>query len=443
MHWALSGDTPMELVQSMAYREASIRGPVVLGLTTIVSLSGVLLLWSALVPLASATLAAGTLEVSSYHKVVQHPDGGIIREILVHDGDRVTADQVLLVLDDAKLTIAYTASRNLLARCAIQKARLYYENGGEGGEQFTLPFAVSASDEVAAFANDQQQFYMARKNAFKSRLDNIEQDRRDAGRMILALIAQMNALQVKTDLASKELDALIYLEQNGAGTRRQVSQARATTADLSSEQAALKAKFAEQQSRFTRADIDTDRIRTSYKESIQSELLSIDRECLEAKEKADGIAVQLKRLELRSPAAGVVTKLSTHTVGGVIQPGQPILEIVPVSDTLVVEAQIRPADINDIQVGQSVEARLIGRLPNTPPLHGVVRKVSPDRLIEQTSGQPFYSARIELSDTPFDLEQAQIVPGLPMDVTILKKERTVLSYLAEPLIRFFRKSMKD
>jgi len=393
--------------------------------------------WASMAPLTSAAIAPGTVVVDSNRKSVQHLEGGVIREILVRDGDLVEAGQALLRLDGASVRAALASLQPMLMTNEAQKARLRAER--EGLEEIAFPenLVAEAVDNVATaqILAGQQRIFETRRNALQGEkalnANRLAQSRqRQAG-----LERQLQVKEREMALVAEERADQRMLLAKGYTTERRVAAAERSMQQLDSEYADLQSKVEETKVLVERYELEDSQINKNFVEQVENELYKTEQETYQMLERMRAIQDQHVRLDVRAPVSGVIVNMVAHTVGGVVAPGSPILDIVPRNDKLMIEAQVRPSDIDGVKGGLSADIRFPAfDGTEIPRLNGMVATVSADRLVG-SGGTAYFLVRVQVGEAELErLRGRRLIPGMPAEVLINKTERTLLSYLLAPLV---------
>lgn len=427
------------------YPTASLRAPILLGFGATLFLLVVLGIWSSLAPLASATIAVGSVVVENNRKVVQHLEGGIVRTVSVNDGDHVTAGEELIRLDDSRLVSAIQSLKPLLAINIIQRARLEAER--ESAESITFPASQDgiALEEFKQSQVEQTRNFQARRLALTDHIRLLEVDQRQSEATLAGLHQQMGSAEMHLALVMEDMRVATDLASNGIGTRQRVREVAKSVAEQRSERDSLLTRIAETEQKITRTIVETDRTRSTFTESIESEIQQTNRDHLDLLDRYRSISDQLRRTRIEAPVSGRVVNLVVHTNGGVVGPGMPLLEVVPDEDRLLIEAQIRPADADAIAPGLPVRIRVHGTEAHRLPfLFGSVLSISADRILDRQGSTPYFLVRIMIPVEEIKrLKQTGLKPGLSVEVMITKGEKTVIEYLISPLLNFFANALHE
>lgn len=422
------------------------RGPILAGGAVILVLAGGFGSWAALAPLARGAVAAGQVVAEGHRKQVQHLEGGIVAEILVRDGDGVAVGQPLLRLDgtqaEARMTAALAARDALDARIA----RLEAELAGRDAPDFSAILPERRSiPATARLLTAEAELFDTRRRALDAELSLIEQKRLGESGRIRGLEAQAAAGRVQLALTRDELADQRQLLEKGFARRPRVLDLERREAELVGRDGALVADMAQSRIRMAEAGIEAIRKRQGFLESVLDELRTAQdkRSALDKEIKA--VADILAHLEIRATETGAVHELKVRTVGGVVAPGDTLLEIVPEGGALTLEARVSPADIEHVTMGAAAEVRFTSLSPrSTPTLFGAVVTVSPDTVTDKASGQSYFQVRVRVpEDERRRLGGVTLHPGMPVDVVLMAGERTMLEYVLEPLTAAMARSFKE
>ncbi|MDX2263431.1 MAG: HlyD family type I secretion periplasmic adaptor subunit [Hyphomicrobiales bacterium] len=409
---------------------------VLLGFAVIVFLCGGAGYWAGATVLAGAVIAPGVVVVDTNVKKVQHPEGGVVGQILVKDGDRVSAGDLLIRLDDTIPRVNLQVIVKQLHDQIARKQRLLAERDGASGIDLKEEAAALLGDpEFVARLDSERSLFESRRleiEGQKSRLtERIEQLRKQ----ISGLTAQAEAKVMEIELIAKEISGLEKLEAKQLVTIEKMTAKRREATRLSGDRGQLEASIAEARGKISETELQLIGLDQERRTEVLSDLRETEAKEAELIEKRVAAEDQLKRVEIRAPQAGIVHQLTAHTVGGVVDASQPIMLIVPQDDTLVVEAHVAPENIESLHVGQSAFLRFTSfNSSTTPELVGRVTRVSGDIIRENASTPAYFAVRVSLSPEEIKrLGEAKLVPGMPADVHIRTADRTVVSFLIKPL----------
>lgn len=410
---------------------------------------GGLIAWAALAPLAEGVPTQAMVAIDTKRKAVQHLQGGIVREVLVREGDVVTAGQPLVKLDDAATRANYEAIRQRYLALRAMEARLLAEQRGDSRIDFgaDLRTAAAADPEIDRHLQTQEQLFRTRRLALQADQQGIRESIRGQEAAIQSYQGMLAGRQAQRDLLQEQLDNLKDLVRDGYAPRnqqldlqRQMAEVDTALADLRGNTLRARQAIAELRQRLV------SRAQQDRKES-DAQLAEVAREVQSDEGRYKALRDELDRTVIRSPATGQVVGLAFQTVGGVIPPGQKLMDIVPEKEPLLLEAKILPHLIDAVQPGLKTDVRF-SAFAHSPQLvvEGQVMSVSGDLLSEQTPQGPmsYFLARVALTGEGMKgLGRHQIQPGMPAEVIIRTGERTVLTYLLHPLTRRVAASMKE
>ena len=402
--------------------------------------------WAALAPLNSAATAQGTIVVESSRRDIQHLDGGIVAEILVRDGDMVKAGDVLMRLDPVRAGSQLGIVRSQLDAALVLQARLRAEQ--DGLPRIRLPEGLAsraAEPAVAEAIASQQQVFLARRSALEGQILILRRRISQFQEQMIGLNAQSASRVRQISLINQELSGVRTLAGQGYAPVIRVLALERDVARLDGERGEQIATVARTEQAIGEAELQILQLTHTFREEVAGSLQTVQNQIFELQERLTATEDTMRRLDLTAPSDGVVVGLSIFTVGGVVTPGRTIMQIVPDQDTLVVEAQLNPTDIERVLVGQTAVVSFPALVQRTiPTLTGTVIQVSADRLVDERTGAPYYKSRILLDDTSRQLlGNRRLIPGMPADVMITTGERTALLYLVNPIIQAARHAMRE
>jgi HlyD family secretion protein len=402
--------------------------------------------WASTTEFAGAVIASGSVVVDSNIKKVQHLTGGIVGELRVHDGDRVSAGDVVVRLDDTVTRANLAIVKKGLDELVGRKARLESERDGRQTIKFPDEMLARKSDpDVAHVIESESKLFELRRSArqgqkaqYRERIDQLQEEAR-------GLAAQQAAKDQELGLIGRELvgvkelwsKSLIQLTRLTALEREQ-ARLQGERGQLIAGAAQIKGKIAETELQIIQVDQD-------LSSDVAKELREIEAKIGEFAERKVAAEDQLKRIEIRAPQDGTVFQLAVHTVGGVIAAGDAIMLIVPHADNLIVEAKVNPQDIDQLQLGQKARLRFSAfNQRSTPEIAGVLTRISADTTSDQRTGQSFYVIRVAMSpEEVARLGEVKLLPGMPVEAFVQTGERTVLSYLMKPLRDQFMRTFRE
>jgi HlyD family secretion protein len=404
--------------------------------------------WAAFTKISGAVVASGQVEVDQNRQVVQHPDGGVVQDILVDEGDFVEADQTLIRLDPTNLNSELKIVEGQLFELMARRGRLEAERDGSDTAEFDpLLLEAAASDpKIAAQVDGQRQLLAARAASTAQEIEQLQKRRAQILNQIEGIDAQSAALRDQLALIDKELASQQELLDKGLAQASRVLSLQRERARLSGEVGELTASRAQSQGRITEIEIEILKLDTKRREDAITTLRDLEYRELESAEKRRAILQRLDRLDIRAPVSGIVYGLQFYTPRSVIKPADPVLFLVPQDRPLVIAAQVSPIHVDQLFVGQEVTLRFSTfDQRTTPELFGHVDQVSADAFTDQASRASFYRVEIGLNDGELERlpKGSTLLPGMPVDTFIRTQDRTPLAYLVKPLTDYFTKAFRE
>jgi HlyD family secretion protein len=392
--------------------------------------------WAVAVPLAGAVTVSGTLVVESDVKKIQHPAGGVITQIPVHDGMHVNKGDLLVRLDETQVRTNRQVITDQLDEVRARIARLVAERDGVDEPKLAGASAgQTANPDTARLFASETSLFKARLGARQNQKQLLQSNIAQLGEEIAGLDAQIKSKTVQLDLISKELQGvqLLYDKQLVPLTRLTALQREA--AQIDGERSQLTSAIAETRSKISQAQLQIIKIDQDLRSEVMKDLRESQDKESELSQRVVAAQDQLNRVEIRSPTAGIVHQLSFHTIGGVIAPGEVIMEIVPESDGLQIESKLPPVDIDQVRVGQTALVRFSAfNQRTTPQINGMVSYVSADLTQDPQTKTPYYTVRMTLpGDELKRLGGLQLISGMPVEVFLQTGSRTMMSYLLKPI----------
>lgn len=418
--------------------------PIAAGLTVIALAFGGLGTWAALAPIDSAVVAPGVLVVESNRKTVQHLEGGIVKEILVRDGDSVTAGQVLVRLDDTQAVANLAMVRDRLIADRATEARLVAERDGADRLSFPPDLANAADVRVHDILAGQLSQFEERRRSQDGQVAILEQRIAQLTTQADGFRRQQDSKLRQIELYNNELTGLYELHRKGYYPRTRILAMERDLARLEGEVGSVAADIARAEEGIGEARIQIMQLRQKFREDVVAQLRDIQTEINELTERVVAAEDVVRRLTVVAPVAGAVQGLKVFTAGGVIPPGADLMEIVP-EDRLVIETHVAPADVETVSYGLDAEVRFPALNKRTTPIiAGHVLTVSADRFTDQRTNLAYYTARVEVPpDQQALLSEHRLQPGMPAEVIVKTGERTLLEYLVKPLTDGFARTFKE
>ena len=400
---------------------------------------------SAATSLSGAIITTGSLVVESSIKKVQHPSGGVVKTLLVGDGARVKAGDLLIQMDETVAQANLAAVTKSLWELEARRARLQAERDGES--DFAIPAIITDAHDSAADAivAGEKRFFQLRRDASEGQKRQLREQVAQLTDQIGGLNDQVTAKQQESAYLAKELGGVQQLWDQRLVSLTRLTALQRDQSRLLGERGQLTASMAQARGKISETELKILQIDQDFRSGVAKELADIRAKQAEAIEKQVAARDQTEKLELRAPQAGVVHDLAIHTVGGVIGAGETVMTIVPDTDSLIVEAHVTPQDIDQIKIDQGT----VLRFPNfnqrtTPEIDGKISRIGADVSRDDKTSPPYFTVRIAISaDEMKRLGQARLLPGMPVEVFIQTGERTMLSYLTKPLADQMNRAFRE
>jgi len=398
--------------------------------------------WAALMPLDAGVNAIGQIAVAGNRQSVQHRDGGVVTAIHVREGQHVRAGDVLIELSAPELRASERALTSDYLTLLAQRARLLAERTGQRDFAPPAEFAsLSPADrEIAAQVLALQRSEMrARSGAVSAQQGVLGQRARQLGEQQSGYAQQRQALIEQQRLIAEELAGLKKIAEKGFASTNRVRALERAQADLKGREAQMVAEYARAGQGIGETKMQSLSVGNDRLAQIENDLRETQSKLSEVLPKLVATREQLQHSQVRSPATGQVVGLQIFTIGGVVSPGQKLMDIVPDGRELVIQAQLSPSDADDVYRGQKAQIRFTSVHNRTLPLFtGTVRTVSADSFSDEKTGRSFFRVEIvvpeaELNQVRSVLGSGELRPGLPVEAVLPVRKRTALQYLLEPL----------
>jgi HlyD family type I secretion membrane fusion protein len=402
-------------------------------------------LWAAFAPLDSSVHASGVLTNQAGRQTIQHLEGGIVRKIDVKEGDRVKAGQVLFELDPTQAQAGYAIARNQLLALLAAQARLEAER--DNRSQITWPAELQNNADpavVQAVADEQRQFF-ERRTSLQGQLDVLEAQRSQYKSEIEGIDRQSDGLKEQLVYIDDELGGLKQIYDKGLVPRPRLLALERERASLTGSIGRLIGDKAKTQQGYGEATLRLRQLRQEFYEKVSAEIAENQVKLTDIRQRSIVAADSLKRINLVSPVDGVAQNIRFLTVGAVVRPGEPVLEVAPDGEDLLIRAQFSVTDVDNIHAGMRTEVRLPSfHSRKMPVLRGTIESVSRDRLVDEGAKTAYYLAIVRVDDKDLPKQVAsRITAGMPAEVIVPTGERTMLQYLLEPLTDTLRKTMRE
>ena len=433
---------PDRQIDSLADLPTSDRKVRRLGVVIVSVTFGLFGTWAAFAPLDGAAYAPGVVTVQTYRKTVQHLEGGIVKEVLAHDGDIVKRGDPLIILDDAQLRFEYEMTRSQLVAAKAMEARLIAERDTLSAIGFGDVVDPTSSRGMEARQSETQVFN-ARQG---SRLGQIAVLRERIGQLQQQVKGLESMIDAKMHLEksySAEIDELTDLLKQGFVDKQRLLEQERKLGMLRSEVADHRSTINRTRLQINETQLQILQIDKDFNADVVKQLAEVQTKIYDLQEKTSALEDRLSRIVIRAPDAGMVIGMTVHTIGGVVRPATPLLDIVPSVSELIIEAQVTTLDIDRIAIGKRADIRFSAfNSATTPVIEGEVTGVSADRLTNEKTGAAYYLARVRVTENGVrTLGERKLLPGMPADVLIITGQRTLLQYLMQPARNALSQSM--
>jgi len=402
--------------------------------------------WAALAPLDSALVAPGIVVVESHRKTIQHLEGGIVRDIYVVEGQKVSAGQPLIQLDDTESRASLDLVRGEADALAAEEARLEAERDNADAIVFPPDLLSRSGDpKVAEAIRGEQNTFNTYRATLEKQQAIYDQRISENKRIVAGLENEQTAIDQQSALISQESDSVQGLYAKGLSTLQRLLQLKRQAADLAGQHGQTIEKIAQVGLDSGEDELQIINLRNQFMSEVVKDLRDVQTKRFEALDRLHAAKDVVARLRMISPVAGKVVSLAVHTKGAVVRPGDTVMEIVPIADQLVVEAHVRPEDADNVHIGMTAKVSLGAyKQRRLPMITGSVTAVSADRLVDPHTEQAYFSVEIavdrgQLNGNP----DVKLIPGMPVDVSLDTGSRTALEYFVEPISSVFRHGMRE
>ncbi len=403
--------------------------------------------WAATASISGAVISVGHIEVEANRQVVQHPDGGVVGEILVKDGDRVEAGQVLIRFDETLLRSELNIIEGQLYEIIARRGRLSAERDQADRiafDQEILNLAATRPD-VQALIDGQESLFRARADTRAREVSQLRERQIQTEQQVTGGEAQLASVKIQLELIRKELGTAEGLLAKGLIEATRVLSLLREEARLDGQVGELISTIAQSRGRIAEIEIEVLKTETTVIEEAITTARDLDYRENELRERQISTIERLSRLEVRAPVKGIVYGMVVHAVRSVVRAADAILYIVPVESDLVITTRVEPINIDQVHVGQEAVLRFSAfNAQNTPEIRGLVTQVSADAYTDEQRGISYYTARV--LPKPGEIEKLgdkELLPGMPVEAFIQTGERSALSYFVKPLTDYFNKAMRE
>ncbi|WP_162854532.1 HlyD family type I secretion periplasmic adaptor subunit [Sphingobium estronivorans] len=428
-----------------AHPEVALRRSVRISLIAVAALFLCLFLLAAVIQTRGAVIGQGEVTVESRVKQIAHPNGGVIAEMFVKEGDRVQKGQKLMRLDSTVSATSAARMGDSVDQLLAARVRLTAERDGRPALGFPAEMTRNPTPAARLAMAQEMQLFEARRRARAGEQAQYAERIRQAGEEIRALQAQAAAANKQSQLIAPEREGVKSLYERKLVTISRLNQLERTAADLEGTEASLGAQIAQSRARIAELRQQSIQADQAARAEAGNLLADVQSRLNDQEIRSVTAGDSYDRSLLRAPYAGIVDKLSYSTVGGVVPPMQTIMQIVPDSDRLTIEIHISPYDIDQLHLGQKAVARFTAfNLQSTPELSGTVARIAPERTVDDRTGNSFYKAEVEIDEQQLRrLGTLQLKPGMPVECFVQTEKRSLLSYITKPLRDQFNRAFRE
>ncbi len=403
--------------------------------------------WMVFASIAGAVVSFGKLQVEAQQQVVQHPDGGVVKDIFAKDGDIVQEGDVILKFDPALLEVEQNILANQILDAELRVARLVAERDdlGEIPAVDLSRHGIEATDSFNKNLEVQQKLFEARLSTERSKISQLKIRQSQLEKDIEGTTAQKNATITQLGIIEKELAEQRELYEKGYARITKIYELERNQSGLNGRIGEFDSQIAESLGRISEIEIEMLRLKSSRQEEAVAGLREIQPQIQDLQERYIATTRKLDRLEVRAPRTGTVLEMAVNTPNSVVRPADPILYVVPSDSKLLVEARVDPSKIDDIFPGQPANLRFTAfNARTTPEIEGSVSHVSADAIEDKTTGSSYYLLKVNIAEDQLALLDEQVlVPGMPVDLFLKTGEHSPMTYLMKPFTDYFSRSLRE
>ncbi|MCZ0811222.1 HlyD family type I secretion periplasmic adaptor subunit [Roseovarius sp. EGI FJ00037] len=421
--------------------------PLMAGILALIALVGGLGFWAVRAELSGAVVAPGQVTVESNRQVIQHPEGGVVGEILVKDSDRVEKGDILIRLDGRRQRNELSIIEGQLRELSVRKSRLQTERDDAEVISFDPDLVAAANDApiIANLMQGERTLFQSRKESLEQEISLLNEQNRQIENRIGGLKAQLDALNEQVALVDTDLVSERELLTQNLTRAARVSDLMRELAGLKGQVGRIEAEMAELRGQKASNGIALLQLKTQRRENAVSRLRDLEFREIELIARRNSLHETISRLDIRAPVDGIVYGLQVFAVQSVVQAAEPLMYIVPQDQPLVVSARVDTINIDEVYAGQEASLQFSAfDQRKIPELKGQVQRISADALQDQATGQPYYSVEIlPNSDEIEKLQGHSLLPGMPVQSFIQTGARSPLVYLIEPMAGFFNRAFRE
>ncbi|MFC1602757.1 HlyD family type I secretion periplasmic adaptor subunit [Pseudomonadota bacterium] len=432
--------------QVNAESKPDIQRPVMAGFLTIALFVGGFVGWSTYAPLDSAAIAQGYVAVEKGRQTIAHLEGGIIGELLVSDGSKVEVGQLLVRLTDANASATFDLLSGRLVAARALEARLLAEH--QKHDQITFSKALNerrTESVIGEILSGQEGIFTTRQAGQKNRKAILQQRTEQLQEEISGLKGQIKSEASQLILIREEITMVDKMVKKGFTEKPRLLQLKRRAHDIDGRRSLHESQVAKARQSIGETKLRIFELETNHMNEVAEQLRTTRADIYDLTERLRAAEDVHNRTDIISPISGTVVGLKVHTKGGVVRPGEPLMNIVPANEQLVVEARVNPADIDVVHIGTQAKVRLTAFSQRTIlPTAGQVESISADHLVDEATGETYYLAKIALDKSDLDqTNKQQIRPGMEAEVMIITGERTFVEYMLEPITNSLGRAFRE
>ena len=418
-----------------------------IGLFIIIVGFGGFAFWATFAQLGSAVISPGEVVQESYRKTIQHYEGGIVENIAVRDGDLVKAGDLLVKLETTQWQGELRSLSQSMYSHLIELERLQHEQQLAKNLEFSQRVidAAAESEDLQSVLRQQKRLYTARIESYNKEQQSLSSRIAQTQVLVKGLEEQRGLLQEQIKLINEEQKAYATLQDERLGDGTRARELARQALSLRNEAARLKAEQERTRLQASEVEVQLANNEQTFQKEVGERIRTTQSAYFEAQERFLVMQDRVNRSSIRAPEAGYIVNMQLHTIGGITNSGQNILDLVPVGDQFVVETKIATQDINSVFIGQKADIRFSAfDQRTTPSVEGEVVHISADSILDEKTGMNYYLTRVRVTEHgAAKLENLRLIPGMPAEVMLRREDRTFLSYLMKPLVDSFTRSFKE
>ena len=402
--------------------------------------------WTFFAQIQGAVIASGQVAVDGKPKIIQHLEGGIISKIHVKEGDFVTTDQSVLALDSTIISANLNAAETNFYENQALIQRLAAEKTNQ--DRIIWPSALSrmrGTPKVGLAMTGQELLFQARRDALSGEIDQYMQRIQKLGDEERGLFSEVNFARSELEMVEQELSKMTDLLSRNLVSRNRVTDLERDKTRLMNSVSKLESRREGLRNSIAENQIKIDQVKRLRNEEVLTDLRLAETKADSYSEALKTVTSKSKLIDIKAPISGVVHEMSVSTIGGVIAPGQEIMQIIPERESLVIPARVMPKDIDNVTIGQETNVVFSSlKQSSAPELDGIVYYISADSILDKMTGLPYFVVDIAISDDQLPKLQGQsLLPGTPADIFIQTDKISVLNYVLDPLKNTLKKTMRD